>query len=419
MSVSQKSLEPRIRVLPVFLALLLLSSLSLVELGSLEGASEAEKGEGQKVRASQPSSDPPPPPADHLPVESELSCSDAVDQPPSEFQVRVTPEQEKRAMAIYRRSIVITAHGHCFHPEDFRDMRKAGITAQGIKLTTDGIYWRGAIRYRIDSEVAGWEERGKEAIRILEEEVARSQGKIVIVRSVADIERAKREDKLAVILSFEGARPLAGNLQNLEKFYKLGLRDLQLFWAVPNPLKKADGTLSDFGIQVIGEMNRLGMVMDFSHMSAAAFDQAIGATRDPIVISHCAVAAVSGPTERRRGGTDHLDDATIRAIAENEGVICLHFYEGYIKPRHGPHATVEDYVDHIDHIKNLVGIDYVALGVDYFPEKGYYWVESPKAMRGGMVDAVREMVRRGYTDQEIEKVMGLNLMRVYRRVWGE
>ena len=399
----------------VFLALLLLFFLSLVELRSPQRVSGAEKGE-KKARASRPSSDPPPPPADHLPVESELSCSDAVDQPPSKFQVQVTPKQEKRAMTLYRRSIVITAHGHCFHPEDFRDMREAGITAQGIKLTTDGIYWRGAIRYRIDSEVAGWEERGKKAIRILEEEVARSQGKIVIARSVADIHRAKREDKLAIILSFEGARPLAGNLQNLEKFYRLGLRDLQLFWAVPSPLKNADGTLSQFGLQVIREMNRLGIVIDLSHMSAAAFEQAMAATRHPAIVSHCAVAAASGV--KTRGGTDQLNDATIRAIAENEGAICLHFYDGYIKPRHGPHATAEDLVDHIDHIKNLVGIDYVALGVDYFPEKGWNWVESPKAMRGGMVNAAREMVRRGYTDQEIEKVLGLNLLRVYRRVWG-
>jgi membrane dipeptidase len=200
-------------------------------------------------------------------------------------------------------------------------------------------------------------------------------------------------------------------------FYGMGLREMQLYWAVPNALKKADGTLSDFGIQVIGEMNRLGMVMDFSHMSAAAFDQAMRATRDPIVISHCAVAAVSNPGARARGGTDQLDDKTIRAMADNGGVICLHFFDGYIRPHHGPNPTVEDLVDHIDYIKNLVGTEYVGLGVDYSPMKGWRWIEGAEIMEG-MVNVAREMVRRGYTDEEIERVLGLNLMRVYQQVWG-
>lgn len=75
-------------------------------------------------------------------------------------------------------------------------------------------------------------------------------------------------------------------------------------------------------------------------------------------------------------------------------------------------------MDHIDYIKDLVGIDHVALGVDYFPEKAHAWIHGAENMLG-MVNVAREMVRRGHTDQEIEKVLGLNLMRVYRRVWGE
>ena len=288
-------------------------------------AEAAEKGEGQKALASQPSSRSPSPPAYHLPLEPDMSCSAANDQPPASFRVSLTPEQEERAMAVYRRSIVITAHDHCFHPDDFLDMENAGITVRTIKLTTDGHYRLEGKRYRIESEVAGWEKRGKRAIAIVEEMTEGNQRKILIIRSVEDILRAKREGRLGVILSFEGGRPLARNLENVEMFYGMGLREMQLYWAVPNPLKKADGTLSDFGIQVIGEMNRLGMVIDFSHMSAATFDQAMGATRDPIVISHCAVAAVSNPGARTRGGTDQLDDKTIRAMADNGGVICLHF----------------------------------------------------------------------------------------------
>ena len=141
--------------------------------------------------------------------------------------------------------------------------------------------------------------------------------------------------------------------------------------------------------------------------------QAMETTTDPVVISHCAIAAVSGA---KPGGTDQLSDDTVRRMAKNGGAICMHFYEGYIRPRHGEHATVVDLVDHMDYIKRLVGIDSVALGVDYFPERGWRFVEGAEKMRD-MPNVVREMVRRGYSDEEIEKVLGLNLMRVYRKVW--
>lgn len=354
-----------------------------------------------------------PPPADRLPLKPDMPCSAVVE--PSPYKVALTPAQEKRALRVYRKSIVITAHDHCFDSGDFRDQEQGGITVRTIKLTTDGIFWEGAKRFDIKSPVTGWEERGKMAVRILEEEVAAGQGKILVVRSVADIRRAKREKKLGVILSFEGGRPLAGKLENLKMFHDLGLRDLQTFWGVSSPLKRPDNTYSDFGLDVVREANRLGIVLDLSHHRAEAFAQALAATRHPVVISHCAVAAVSGAGGG--GGTDQLNDDTIRALAKNGGVICLHFYQGYIRPHHGPRATVEDLVDHMEYIKKLVGIDYVSLGVDMFPEKTYPWLQGAETLRD-MPNVGREMVRRGFTDEEIEKVLGLNLMRVYRKVWG-
>jgi membrane dipeptidase len=316
----------------------------------------------------------------------------------------------------------MTAHDHCYNPGDFNDMERGGITVRTIKLTVDGIFWWRGERYRIDSESEGWEHRGKMAIEILEKQAQDSHGKIIIVRSIADIKRAKREHKLGVIMSFEGARPLEGKLENVKMFYDLGLRDLQLYWAVPSPLKKPDGTLSDFGLRVIKEMDRLGMAIDLSHMSGNAFAQALATTHNPIILSHCGIAAVSLGNSSSTG-TDQLGDDTIRAIAKNGGVICLHFYDVYIHPHHGAHATVEDLVDHIDYIKRLVGINYVALGTDYFPEdreftKGHNFIEGAENMRD-MPNIAREMVRRGYTDPEIQKILGLNLLRVYGKVWGD
>src|SRR4030095_10105176 len=98
---------------------------------------------------------PPPPRADHLPIESGVPCSTAVDQPPNSFRVPLSAEQEARALAVYRRSIVITAHDHCFDPGDFRDMEAAGITVRTIKPTVDGVLFTGAKRYRLHETADG------------------------------------------------------------------------------------------------------------------------------------------------------------------------------------------------------------------------------------------------------------------------
>jgi membrane dipeptidase len=335
---------------------------------------------------------------------------------PDTYKIELPAAQEKRAVDLYRRSIVITAHDHCLHADDFRDQEAGGITVRTIKLTTDGIYWQDAKRFNIKSEVAGWRERGRNAIKIIEDQVKASRGKISIVRTLEDIRRAKRENKLGVILSFEGGRPLEGKIENLETFYELGLRDLQTFWAVPSPLKTPGNTYTGFGLEVVAELNRLGMVLDISHHNTQAFAEVLEATKQPVIVSHCAAKAISGA--ENRGGTDHLDDDGIRAIARNGGVLCLHFYQGYIRPRHSTRSSVRELVDHMDYIKKLVGIGHVALGTDFFPEKTEPWVQGADNMRS-LVNVVREMVRRGYTDAEIEQVLGGNLMRIYQRVWKQ
>jgi membrane dipeptidase len=355
------------------------------------------------------------PPADTFPIETDISCGAASGQPTNNFRVNLTPEQEKRALSIYRSAIVITAHDHCLQSDDFKDAAKAGITARVIKPLTDGYFRRGPARFPIDNPIDGWAHRGREAIAILQSRADGSHGKIRIIRSVADIENAKRDGAQGIIMSFEGGRPLQGDLQNLQLFHDLGLRELQLYWAIPSPLKNHDGTLSPFGENVIREMDRLGVVLDISHMPATSFMAALAISRNPIVISHCAVTFAE---HSARPNTDGLDDDTIRLIAAHGGVICVHFMNGYIHPRHGTEfPTVEDLVDHIDRIQQVAGIDYVELGPDYSPMQGWRWVEGAERFVG-MPNVAREMVRRGYSDTEIRKVLGLNLMRVYGKVWG-
>jgi len=161
-----------------------------------------------------------------FPLETDISCADANDQPRSNFRVTLTQSQEDRAAALYRGSIIITAHDHCWTPADFVDQRKSGLTVRVIKPLTDGYYRKGAERFPITAEVAGWEERGKAALAILQNRAGSSQGKIRIVRTVDNILQVKHDQAAGVILSFEGGRPLAAKLENLATYYGLGPRAL-------------------------------------------------------------------------------------------------------------------------------------------------------------------------------------------------
>jgi membrane dipeptidase len=358
-----------------------------------------------------------PPSADTYPILTSVSCAVANDQPRSDFRVKLRPAQEKRALKLYKRAIIITAHDHCVLPDDFRDQQRSGITVRVVKPITDGYYREGAARFPIQAERAGWEARSHKALALMHETIANSQGQVVIIQSVQDILRVKREHKSGVILSFEGARPLQGKLENVVTYHQLGLRELQLFWGVPNPLKDAKGQLNAFGEDVVREMDRVGVVLDIGHMPEASFLRALAATKNPFVTSHCMVAFCERNTSYV--GADSLDDRTIRLIAAHGGVMCVHFLgEPFIQAHHGTHPNVQDLVDHIDHIRDVAGIDYIGLGPDYSPMKGWRWIEGAERMEG-MPNVVREMVRRGYTDSQIEKVLGLNLMRVYRQVWGQ
>jgi len=344
------------------------------------------------------------------------------------YKVALSPEQEKRAMEVYRRSLVILAHSHCVEPWDFEEMHRAGITAVILKADTDGVNMVNGTRAynRADED---WVPRATRSLRRIQQMADKPDSKIMIVSTVEDLRRAKREGKVGVILSFEGAKPLVGKLDNVKYYYNLGVRELQLWWAVPNELKTPDGRqFSHFGEEVIREMNRLGIVIDLSHMSGQAFGRAIELSQAPVIISHCSVGALYDPPKKRAyedsqkdlpySGTDQLNDATIRAIAKNGGTICVHFVTpDYIKARHETKkATVVDLVDHMAYIRDLVGIEYVSLGADYFPERGWQWVEGVGRM-SLLANVAREMVRRGFTNEEIAKVLGGNLVRVFEKAW--
>ena len=274
-----------------------------------------------------------------------------------------------------------------------------------------------------------------------------------------DLAKIEKTGKRAIYIGMENGFPLAKDLSRVEEFYKKGVRYITLCHSFHNDIcdSSSDGKpaehngLSDFGRQVVTEMNRLGMMVDVSHASDKSFFDVVEFSKAPIIASHSSVRAVA---QHNRNMTDEM----IKKLAEKGGVLQICILDEYVK---NPDTTtvnykrikqirkiyaggmekmteaekeamfaewdelkswkqtelpnVKDLVDHIDHVKSLVGVDYVGIGSDF--DGG-----------GGLIDCTdvaqfpnitRELLRRGYTESEIKKIWGGNLLRVFKAVEKE
>ena len=336
---------------------------------------------------------------------------------------QLSEEEVRRAISLHEQSIIILMHDHLPIADDITKMRTGGVTAKVYNLICDVEISR---NFRATAnQYEGWAKRALDEVNRSITEIE-SNDNVLLALTAEDIEKAKREGKIAILFGSEGGKLLEGELSlqkatddfvlPLRNFYRLGLRELQLTWAFENQLANSKG-LTDFGKDVVKEMNRLGIIIDLTHIPKRAFDDVLALTKHPVIISHCAAKAVSAD----------LSDEQIRAIAQNGGVLGLHFYSTYMAKRlaNGTVAKdigVSDLVDHIDYIANLVGIDHVGLGADFFPTYGE-WAEFQKAQgtynikwviedKSAMPDVTRELVFRGYSDSEIRKILGLNFLRI-------
>lgn len=250
----------------------------------------------------------------------------------------------------------------------------------------------------------------------------------VQVETVDDIPRARREGKLAVAFDLEGMNALNGDIGMVDLYYRLGVRQM-LFAYNRNNLAGGgchdeDVGLTDFGREVIREMNRVGMVVDCSHCSYRSSMEAIEASRSPVIFSHA----------NARKLCDHernIWDDQIKACAATGGVIGVTGVGIFLGPK-GP--TVEHLVEHIDHMVDLVGPEHVGFGMDsvfhantphqpftrsrdYWPERqypdsgtGYVPPEAAPRLTQALLD-------RGYGDQDIRGILGENFLRVAKTVW--
>lgn len=291
-------------------------------------------------------------------------------------------------------------------------------------------------------------------INIVHKMVRTWPDKFVFIRSTADIEKYLKQDKLLLTMGLENGSPIENNLSNLKEFYDKGVRYITLAhykWnhicdSANDTIRKWNG-LSPFGEDVVKEMNRLGIMVDISHVSDSTFYDVIRISKAPVIASHSCCRFFTPGYER------NMSDEMIKVLAKKGGVIQIAFAsfflrndiyqqytngedhikkylkdnniksgtdsawkyeENYWKDNPLSSATVKDVANQIDHVKNLVGIDHVGLGSDFNGVGGLLPVGLEDVSK--YPNLVYELLIRGYSDEEIKKVLGENLLRVWKKV---
>jgi membrane dipeptidase len=237
---------------------------------------------------------------------------------------------------------------------------------------------------------------------------------LLLATTVEDIESAKADGKVAAIVGFEGAESLEGDLALLRMFHRLGLRLLTVAWSRRNQAAdgaweaRTGGGLTNFGLKLVEECNRLGIVLDISHLAPAGVKDVLQLSSAPVIASHSNARALC-PSPR------NLTDEQLQALADKGGVVGVTFVPAFLSEK-SEEASLERLLDHVDHIARVAGIDHVGLGSDFDgfrpPEpKGLEDVTCMPAITAGLV-------QRGYAEEDVRKILGGNLLRVFRQVVG-
>jgi membrane dipeptidase len=348
-------------------------------------------------------------------------------------------------------------------PADIPRLREGMVGAQfwAAFVSSDTMRTGGALRHALRE------------IDLIHRLVARYP-ELELARTADDIERIHREGKIASLIGLEGGHAIEGSLASLRMLYELGARYMTLThfgttdWAdAATDFPRHDG-LTEFGEEVIREMNRLGMFVDLSHVSPDTMKDALRVSRAPVIFSHSGALAVNAHVR-------NVPDDVLRLLAQNGGVIMVDFIAGYVAPTPSnwyeelgveaelkrlavrkaahepsyawrrialeerlraelddeeaitqgveewakqnppPRGNVGDVVDHIEHIIEVAGIDHVGIGSDFYDQGG-------SSMAAGMEDCskypvlIAELLKRDFSDEDVEKIAGGNLLRAMREM---
>jgi membrane dipeptidase len=344
----------------------------------------------------------------------------------------------------------IPAPGRIKTHTDLRRMKAGGMDAQFFSIWADPV-----LVNKKPSEGGGAARRALEMIDAFDEQVRLHSDVLEMAYTVDDIRRIAKKGKIAALMGMEGGHAIENSLGALRIFYKLGVRYMTLThsntndWSdssgdINDPNVKHHNGLTDFGRELVREMNKIGMMVDISHVSDKTFYDVIEVSRAPVIASHSSARALA---DHPRNVTD---DMLIKA-AQNGGVVMINFYDFFIDQRKARmasqwHVLLEEelykrfpndwqrveeemqnwltensltetplsaLIDHIDHVAKVAGIDHVGLGSDF---------DGVPSLPEGMKDISQlpnitfELMKRGYSDTDIKKVLGENLLRVMSKV---
>jgi membrane dipeptidase len=294
------------------------------------------------------------------------------------------------------------------------------------------------------------------------EQAARHPDRMMMAFSVADIERAHKQHKLAALMGIEGGHSIENDMRLLRDYYRLGVRYMTLSWSNTNEWADSSGDindakvqhhngLTDFGKQVVLKMNRLGMMVDISHVADKTFWDTIAVTKAPVIASHSSARALDSHPR-------NMTDDMLRAVAKNGGVVQVNFFSGFVDDdfRKAIEAQAKDQaaairkyddqrkaegkaisyiehdrierewiakiprpplkllIDHIDHIAKVAGVDHVGLGSDFDGVSG----ATPEGIDSAadLPKITQALLDRGYSAEDIKKILGGNVLRVFAEV---
>ena len=381
------------------------------------------------------------------------------------------PKLWERALKIHKKAIIIDGHNDITGPmvdADFNlgDSSVGKLQPGGDPMHTDIARWKkGGMTGEFMSIYVGGEtwKAGRAMVRAMElidatNREAERHEELITCTTAGEIRKAKKQNKICLLMGIEGGYAIENSLYALRNFYRLGVRYMTLThnvahdWADAHRDIKHNG-LTDFGKEVVREMNRLGILVDISHVSEKVMTDVLDITKAPVIASHSGARGVNNHTR-------NVPDAVLRRLPENGGVIMVVFYPSFLDERTNREENersarlkpqidaireqykndrdtmnraiadleaknpiyIADYkriVDHIDYIKRVAGIDHVGLGSDF---DGVPFLPPPMQGVEDLVLVTYEMLRRGYTEEEVRKVLGENFLRAFEqaeRVAGE
>ena len=374
-----------------------------------------------------------------------------------------------RADKLHRQAIVIDTHNDVTSPilehgfdlgmdgaapdaktrthTDLRRMKAGGIDAEFFAVYVAAEYVN-----RKPGEGGGAARRALDVIDSVYRQVRNHPDSLEMAYSSTDIRRIARHGKIAALLGIEGGHAIENSLAALRMFHQLGVRYMTLTHTNTNDWADSSGDiddsnvkhhngLTDFGREVVREMNRIGMMVDISHVSDKTFFDVIDTSKAPIIASHSSARALAGHAR-------NMTDDMLRAVGKNGGVVMVNFYDGFLDGRKaqrtplvrakerelrqqypndaprveaeltkwleetGPGKTpLSVLIDHIDHIAKIAGVDHVGLGSDF---DGVPLTGLPEGMEdiSKLPNITFELLKRGYSDQDVRKILGENLLRV-------